>query len=63
MDKAVLVVPDFKAGLELVRALESRVPISVALWLYSSDYDRLVFCGGIAATRRSRANKGVWSRP
>ena len=39
MDKAVLVAPDFKAGLELVRALESRVPISVALWLYSSDHE------------------------
>ena len=40
MDKAALVAPDFKAGLELVRALDkSRLPVSVALWLFSSDYE------------------------
>ena len=40
MDNAALVAPDFRAGLELVQALDkSGPPISVALWLYASDYE------------------------
>ena len=40
MDKTVLVTPDFAAGLELVHALDqSGLSISVALWVYLSEYE------------------------
>jgi hypothetical protein len=40
VDNTALVTPDFTAGLELVRALDaSALSISVALWLYSPEYE------------------------
>ena len=40
MDKAALVEPSSTAGSELVRALDrSTLSISVALWLFSPEYD------------------------
>lgn len=40
MDKTSLVAPDFASGLEVVHALDhSALSISVALWLYASDYE------------------------
>jgi len=40
LDKAILVEPNFATGSDLVEALDrSALPISVALWLYASEYD------------------------
>ena len=50
MDKTALVTEDFAAGLELVQALEhSDLSVSVALWLYLSEYEDWRF---VLASRR-----------
>ncbi len=50
MDKAVLVTPEFTAGLEIVHALDkSALPISVALWLYTPEHEDWRF---VLASRR-----------
>jgi hypothetical protein len=50
VDKTALITLDFTAGLDLVRALDvSALPITVALWLYSSEYEDWRF---VLASRR-----------
>jgi hypothetical protein len=50
LDKATLVGADFRTGLELVQALDrSSLSISVALWLYSPEYEDWRF---VLASRR-----------
>ena len=55
MGKAVLVAADLTIGEELVRALEkSPLSISVAMWLYSPDYEDWRF---VLSSRRLDAAK------
>lgn len=50
MDKAVLVEVNFTIGSQLVQALDrSALPVSVALWLYSPEYEDWRF---VLASRR-----------
>jgi hypothetical protein len=50
LDKAALVTNDFALGQELVRALDtSGLPLTVAMWLHSSDYEDWRF---VLASRR-----------
>ncbi|MBV8073442.1 MAG: hypothetical protein JO270_26345 [Acidobacteriaceae bacterium] len=50
MDKTALVAADFTTGRELVQALDnSALPINVALWLYSPEYEDWRF---VLASRR-----------
>jgi hypothetical protein len=50
LDNTALVTADFSAGLELVQALDrAELPVSVALWLYTPEYEDWRF---VLASRR-----------